>query len=138
MSLYKKPLVKLLRQIAETNEIGGKWFESRFEYVKSSDAEFFFPVEKSEPHLLERDRLLLLGRSLTLLRFEVQQRDDHDDFFGGVVALTPHGFDYLEKNSQTWWRMQLNALGQNIVTIGVSALTALVIAWLLDKAGPTP
>ncbi|MDP3861454.1 MAG: hypothetical protein Q8Q63_07695, partial [Phaeovulum sp.] len=77
-------------------------------------------------------------RDLKLVRFESKKFDDHEDFFGGIVSLTPEGFDYLEKKSRTWLQVQLTALGQNIVTIGVSALTALAIAWLLDRLGPTP
>jgi hypothetical protein len=54
------------------------------------------------------------------------------------LFLTPAGHDFLEDQAKGWWKKQFIALSQNVVTIGLSALTALVIAWLLDMLGPTP
>jgi len=52
-----------------------------------------------------------------------------------MLKLTAHGNDFLKEQSAFWLRKQLNALGQNVVTIIVAVSIALLSAWLLKLTG---
>ncbi|TNF10371.1 MAG: hypothetical protein EP320_17760 [Rhodobacteraceae bacterium] len=130
-------LLKLLREINDSEEIGGKRFESRFGLEPYDDAGLIgLGTTELEPSLRDRDRHLIYARDQNLLAFKVQRYSDRDEFFGGVVKITPEGLHYLEVNSRGWWRTQLAALKQNILTVILAVIVALASSWALKLLGP--
>lgn len=136
MSINSKEIIQLLEKVAETDELGGKKFESRYTLKPyKSDVLIGLGHVETNPELRERDRHLLYARSQEMVRFDTQRIGDREDFFGGVVTITPAGLAYLEANTVSWFRKQLQALASNVLTIVIAVIIALLSAWLLRLTG---
>jgi hypothetical protein len=65
--------------------------------------------------------------------FILSPHDWRDFYFRFTV--TDAGLAFLAENK--WWPRQLRAIGDNVLTIAVSVVTALLVAWIVQLFGPT-
>ncbi|QBJ25202.1 hypothetical protein [Haematobacter massiliensis] len=136
MSINSKTLLGLLKEVAASDEIGGKTYCSRYALEPwEGDGVFGIGQRENRPELRERDRHIIYAKQQNLLTLEVMRIGRSEDFFGGFVSLTPLGVKYLEEKSKSWWQAQINGLTANVLTIFVSVVAALLSAWLLRLTG---
>lgn len=135
MSIKPSLVLDILRDILETEEMGGKNYESRFELNdwQGWDETRHSSSSEVRPELRERDRHLLYMRNLRYVEFGTEiSPDGGEDFFGGLVKVTPAGVQYYQEHRMGWLRKQWKALCNNILTIFV----ALAISWAIYWWGP--
>ena len=56
--------------------------------------------------------------------------DEVPAFSAALLTLTRDGFDFLNSLDMSWLSRQIKSLGDNILTIAISVITALAIAWV--------
>lgn len=128
--MHRSTLLKLLREIRDSRDIGRAKFPSRYVYGDSTDD--YGNVDCSEnTELRHRDSHLLYAERMGLVSLEAQKIDGFDDFFGGWVSITPKGLSYLEAAEKNWFRRQLETLQNGVLTI----LVAVLVSWAIYYFG---